>query len=60
MEDLARLLADTNRQREELINNGVSKFSPEALSEFFDKFNSIMLDAYRENEEANSKYLCPG
>jgi len=55
-ESLAKLLVDTNRQREELIHNGVSEFSKEVLSSFFDKFNQIMIDAYRENEEANSRY----
>ena len=55
-QELASLLTDTNRQREELINNGVSEFSPEVLSRFFEEFNNIMIDAYRENEEANSKY----
>ena len=55
-EELARLLTDTNKQREDLVINGVSEFSPEVLSRFFEEFNSIMIDAYRENEEANSKY----
>lgn len=55
-QDLAKLLTDTNRQREELIINGVSEFDPVVLSRFFGEFNSIMIDAYRENEEANSMY----
>jgi len=55
-EELAKLLVDTNRQREELIDNGVSEFSPEVLLRFFGEFNSIMIDAYKENEAANSKY----
>lgn len=55
-ENLAKLLTDTNRQRDELIDNGVSKFDSATLSKFFDEFNSIMLEAYRENAEANSKY----
>lgn len=55
-QDLAKLLTDTNKKREELINNGVSEFSPEVLSSFFECFNDIMIEAYRENEEANPKY----
>lgn len=55
-EDLVKLLTDTNKKREELINNGVSEFNPEVLSSFFECFNDIMIEAYRENEEANSKY----
>lgn len=56
-EELAKLLTDTNKQREELLNNGASEFSPQALSKFFGEFNSIMIDAYKENEEAaTSKY----
>lgn len=55
-ENLAKLLTDTNRKRDELIDNGVSKFDPMTLSRFFDEFNSIMIEAYRENAEANSKY----
>ena len=55
-EELAKLLTDTNKQREELINNDVAEFDPAVLSRFFGKFNSLMMDAYRENEEANSKY----
>jgi hypothetical protein len=55
-EKLARLLTDTHKQREALINNDVSAFDPAVLSRFFGEFNDIMIDAYRENEEANSKY----
>lgn len=55
-EELAKLITDTNKQRDELISNGVLEFSPEVLSRFFDKFNDIMLDAYKENEEATSMY----
>lgn len=55
-EELAKLLTDTHRQREALIHNGISAFDPTVLSKFFGEFNSIMVDAYRENEEANSKY----
>jgi len=54
--DLAKLLTDTNRLREELISQNVSGFNPAKLSEFFDHFNNIMINAYRENEEANSRY----
>ena len=54
--DLAKLLTDTNRQREEWISQNVSGFNPATLSAFFDQFNNIMIDAYRENKEANSKY----
>lgn len=39
-----------------MIIKGVSEFSPEVLSRFFGEFNNIMIDAYREHEEANSKY----
>jgi transposase len=55
-QDLAKLLTDTNKQREELIINGISEFSPKVLSKFFEEFNDIMINAYKENEEANSKY----
>jgi hypothetical protein len=55
-QDLAKLLTDTNNKREELINNGMSEFSIELLSSFFECFNNIMIDAYKENEAANSKY----
>ena len=55
-EELAGLLTNTNRQREELISNGVSEFSPEVLSNFFGEFNDIMIDAFKENEEADSRY----
>jgi transposase len=55
-QDLVKLLTDTNKQKDELISNGVSEFSPEVLSRFFGEFNNIMLDAYKENEEATSKY----
>ena len=55
-QDLAKLLTDTNKKRDELINNGVSEFSPEVLSSFFECFNDIMIEAYRENGEANPKY----
>lgn len=54
--ELAKLLTDTNGQREALINQGASAFDPATLSKFFGEFNSIMMDAYRENEEANPKY----
>jgi hypothetical protein len=55
-EELAKLLTDTNKKREELINNGVPEFSKEMLSSFFECFNDIMIKAYRENGEVNSKY----
>lgn len=55
-EDLAKLLTETNKQRNELISNGVSEFSPEILSRFFVEFNYIMLSAYKENEETTSQY----
>ncbi|NLB81217.1 MAG: transposase [Clostridiaceae bacterium] len=55
-EDLAKLLTETNKRREELIENGVSEFSPAELSTFFNKFNDIMIHAYAENGEASSKY----
>ncbi|WZL79037.1 IS66 family transposase [Eubacteriales bacterium mix99] len=55
-EDLARLLADTDKKREELIRSGVSAFTQEELSRFFWEFNGIMLHAYKENEETGSKY----
>lgn len=55
-QDLSKLLTDTNKQRQELIINGISEFSPEVLSKFFEKFNDIMINAYRENEESNSMY----
>ena len=55
-EQLAILLTDTNKKRDELIANDVSAFSPEELSGFFEKFDNIMIDAYKENEEANSLY----
>jgi transposase len=54
--ELAKLLTDTNRKREELKKNNVSEFSPTALSKFFEEFNNIMIDAYKENEESTSKY----
>lgn len=53
---LAKLLTDTHRKREELINDNVLAFDPAVLSRFFEKFNGIMIDAYKENEEAGSKY----
>lgn len=59
-QDLAKLLTDTNKKREELITNDVSEFSPEVLSSFFECFNDIMIEAYRENEQANSKYYAKG
>jgi len=55
-EELASLLTNTNRQREELISNGVSEFSPEVLSKFFGEFNGIMIDAFKANEEDDSRY----
>ena len=55
-EQLAKLLTDTNTKRDGLIADGISAFSPEELSSFFEKFNNIMIDAYKENEEADSLY----
>lgn len=55
-QDLAKLLTDTNKKREKLIDDGVSEFSPEVISTFFECFNDIMIEAYRENKEANPKY----
>jgi len=54
--ELSKLLTETNKQREELIINGVSEFSLDVLSRFFGEFNSIMIKAYSENEESSSMY----
>lgn len=53
---LSKLLTDTHRRREALISRNVSAFDSATLAGFFETFNGIMADAYKENEEAHSKY----
>lgn len=54
--DLAKLLADTNKERESLIEEGVAGFPPEVVSGFFESFNRIILDADEENKNEASRY----
>ena len=54
--ELAKLLADTNKEREILIQRGVEEFTPEVLSGFFGSFNRIILDADEENKNESSRY----
>jgi rRNA maturation protein Nop10 len=54
--ELAELLSKTNNMRDELKEVGATEFPPDELSDFFDKFDRIMLDAYTQNGEAGSRY----
>jgi hypothetical protein len=54
--ELAKLLSDTNKRRDELKDAGRFAFPQDELSRFFDKFDSVMLDAYSQNDEAGTKY----
>jgi len=58
--ELAELLTKTNKKRNELIEKGIEEFTEEYLKEFNIKFDTIMLDAYTENEKDNNRYFSKG
>jgi hypothetical protein len=54
--ELAKLLTDGNDRREELKDAGAAAFLPDERSRFFDEFDRIMFDAYKQNDESGIKY----
>lgn len=55
--ELAKLLTETNKKRNELIEKDIEEFAKEDLKEFTDKFTGIMLKAYSENEKDKNRYF---
>lgn len=53
---LIELLTKTNKKREWQIKKGKEKFEQEELNKFEDKFEKIMIEAIKENEEETQKY----
>ena len=53
---LIELLTKTNKKREWQIKKGKEKFEQEELNKFEDKFEKIMIEAIKENEEESQKY----
>jgi hypothetical protein len=54
--ELSTLLTDTNKERNKSIGLGLKRFDSGYLTNFFEKFNEIMILAFEENKEADSKY----
>ena len=48
-----------NNKRKRLIEKGKEEFSEEELKKFEEKFEEIMIEAYKENEEEEQKYYIP-
>lgn len=53
---LIELLSKTNNKRKRLIEKGKEEFEQEELNKFEDKFEKIMIQANKENEEEEQKY----
>lgn len=53
---LIELLTKMNKKRKRLIEKGKEEFEKEELNKFEDKFEKIMLEANKENEEETGKY----
>lgn len=53
---LIELLTKMNKKRKRLIEKGREEFEKEELNKFEDKFEKIMLEANKENEEETGKY----
>lgn len=53
---LKELLTKTNKKREWLIKKGKEEFEQEELNKFEDKFERIMLEGIKENDEESQKY----
>lgn len=53
---LIELITKMNKKRKWLIKKGKEKFTQEELNKFEDKFEKIMLEANKQNEEEKQKY----
>lgn len=53
---LIELLTKMNNKRKRLIEKGIEEFSQEEVNKFEDKFQKIMIEANKENEEEEQKY----
>lgn len=53
---LIELLTKMNNKRKRLIEKGKEEFDQEEINKFEDKFQKIMIQAYKENEEEQQKY----
>lgn len=53
---LIKLITKMNNKRKCLIKKGNEEFEQEELNKFEDKFEKIMIEAQKENEEEQSKY----
>lgn len=53
---MIELLTKTDHKRNRLISKGKEKFSQEELNKFENKFEKIMIEAHRENENEEQKY----
>lgn len=53
---LIELLTKMNNKRNRLIEKGKEEFEQEELNKFEDKFEKIMIEAQKENEEEGQKY----
>lgn len=54
--DLIELITKMNQKRKWLIKKEKEEFTKEELKEFEDKFEKIMIEANKQNEEENQKY----
>lgn len=54
--NLIELLTKTNNKRKRLIEKGITEFSQEELNKFENKFEKIIIEARKENEEEGQKY----
>ncbi len=54
--NLIKLLTKMNNKRNRLIEKEKEEFDQEELNKFEDKFEKIMLEAHKENEEEGQKY----
>ena len=50
------MLTKMNKRRDVLIKQGKEEIPQEELNRFYSKFEQLMLDAYKENEEVEGKY----
>lgn len=53
---LIELLTKTNKKRNRLIEKEKEEFSQEEINKFEDKFEKIMIEAHKENENEGQKY----
>lgn len=53
---LIELLTKMNNKRSRLIEKGKEEFTQEELNKFEDKFEKIMIEAHKENQEEPQKY----